>query len=532
MPFNRWLIEGTLTTIAPLHIGNGEVTTRKDLSNVASGERIEIDAIATDVYGKAYLTGSTLKGKLRAAAKNLGLNSTERLFGSEDVDHPNAVGGKLELCDAPAIVPALDFAESIVQTPYWCAERLTGVAAGITLNRQRRTASDERLFHFEFVPKGVTFKIKISGPNLDNGEVDDLLRALESFNAANGRLTLGASDSDGWGRLNWDLTKLKRMQQEEIRRWLESDAPTVGELILPDIPDHEFQDFKLRARNGETNLKLGAQLKLTIKLKMDGNFLVNDPSQTTRSDDDELPNHAPLLNGNGQVVLPASSIRGAVRNQAEKILRTIGGVNAACYPDNDGPRPACKAVQHLSELAALCPACQIFGASGWRSPLEFSDFDPSTSHERIEGVKAHQEFVAIDRFTGGGSKGAKFNAASVYKPVLKGHATLNLTALERTGAGKWALALLILTLRDLAEGDIRLGFGAAKGYGAVQAEVEAWWVPLWEEIPSVFRDGELKEAIEEGNWPVSLHDDAKIALMLWVEELRSVAVAATETRAA
>ena len=75
--------------------------------------------------------------------------------------------------------------------------------------------------------------------------------------------------------------------------------------------------------------------------------------------------------------------------------------------------------------------------------------------------------MAIDRFTGGVAGSAKFDAEAVYQPVLAGTITIDLKRMPL-----WGLGLLALVLRDLMEGDIPLGFGAGKGYGACKAEIK------------------------------------------------------------
>jgi hypothetical protein len=89
--------------------------------------------------------------------------------------------------------------------------------------------------------------------------------------------------------------------------------------------------------------------------------------------------------------------------------------------------------------------------------------------------------LAIDRFTGGGADGLKFNAQAVYQPVLSGTLRLDVRRLDL-----WALGLLALTLRDALEGDLTFGFGASKGYGAghirvtgIQAMGLDHYPPLW-----------------------------------------------------
>ncbi|MBK9316280.1 MAG: hypothetical protein IPM55_18860 [Acidobacteria bacterium] len=182
-------------------------------------------------------------------------------------------------------------------------------------------------------------------------------------------------------------------------------------------------------------------LSVDVILRFDGNFLVNDPSKVKKpNDNSDLPNHFPLLDRDGKVLLPASSIRGALRSQAEKILRTIGGECAACYPDDKGPRKACDTVYSVSDIERkLCPACKIFGAPGWRSPIEITDFTPSLKGEGSRVDK--QEFLAIDRFTGGGADGLKFNATSQFKPTLNGKISVDLAKLVTAGVGGWAMPL-------------------------------------------------------------------------------------------
>jgi hypothetical protein len=70
------------------------------------------------------------------------------------------------------------------------------------------------------------------------------------------------------------------------------------------------------------------------------------------------------------------------------------------------------------------------------------------------------DFLAIDRFTGGGAEGLKFDALALWRPAFKARIFLE-------NPDDWELGWLTLVLRDLAEGWLRVGFGAAKGFGKV-----------------------------------------------------------------
>ncbi|MEK6320454.1 MAG: RAMP superfamily CRISPR-associated protein [Acidobacteriota bacterium] len=519
----RWLIEGSLTTHTSLRIGNGDTTTReklrqKDSEGRLAGEKIKISAFTTDAQGRAYLPGTSIKGRLRAWARANRIPKFEDLFGSEMIEksrHLNAggedakskeVGGKAEFWDAFAIE-----APASLQLPYWDASRLTAVTTAVSINRRTRTASEKRLFHQEYVPPGVGFNVTVSG-DFNDEELDDLLFVLEGFNQPTRAVTLGASTGDGWGRVRWELTGIKRLQASEVAAWMQSGG--AGYAALKELTPGQRRALAAKAQQRAVAAASRACVRLKVRLHFDSHFLVNDPSQTG-TEEEGKPTHAPLLDRGGKVYLPASSIRGALRSQAEKILRTLGGDGAACYLDGRGLRKPCDPVDKVEELGELCPACQVFGAPGWRSPVEFSDFVPAQLL-----VLLPQEFVAVDRFTGGGAKGLKFNATAAYHPTLTGYVSLDLTALQRAVTGAWALGLLALTLRDLLEGDVRLGFGAAKGYGALRASVESVSVPEWSDCPRVFKrniDEDLWQTLDAGG---PLDDRLKIAMQDWVNAIQ------------
>jgi len=501
MPFkNCWLIVGRLTTTTPLHLGNGEVITREDLvedldDTDALTRLVEISAVATDDRGSAYIPGKTLKGNLRSWLRRCGYLSLRRqravsfglidaIFGSEDPGANDAVGGKAEFWDAFS-TGAPDPPPPV---PYWDPRRLTGVTASVAIDRGTRTASPNKLFHEEFVPPGIGFDITITAQDLEPAELDLLLFALEGFNHPQDPVTMGADTSDMWGRLTWELRDIARLTKADVAAWLQRQPQPVayGSLISLAAPDRER--MVIRAMNS-FQIAIRPCVSLNLFIQFDGPFLVNDPSQTAKwrkkvSGDDRIADHAPLRDYSGRVVLPARSIRGAIRSRAEKIVRTLKS-NGACLAVD--PEDACAVIYREEQKeSVLYLTCQLFGAPGWRTCVEFSDFCPAAGSAE---TRLSQEFLAIDRFTGGGARGLKFNAEAVYCPTLIGTITIDLKRVE-----PWGLGLLALTLRDLMEGDIPLGFGAAKGYGACRATIKALRISgvdsFPDELQTIFKDND------------------------------------------
>ena len=118
--------------------------------------------------------------------------------------------------------------------------------------------------------------------------------------------------------------------------------------------------------------------------------------------------------------------------------------------------------------------------------------------------------VAIDRFTGGGVDKLKFAAEGTYQPTLTGKIMLDLKRLQNAGAGDWVALLLLWTLRDLVEGDIRFGHGKSKGFGHCTGSINVSGVPAdWYAAFASFPFGKpLDEALVKvlEAWQTQIHE--------------------------
>jgi CRISPR/Cas system CSM-associated protein Csm3 (group 7 of RAMP superfamily) len=464
----RWRLEGRLVTRSPLHIGSGETTERKGLEveeRDKSKRLAEVSAVAVDHEGRAYLPGSAVKGALRSWIREQFADSkamVRALFGDEDLrkleerrkDDEQSVGGKAEFWDAPIAGPVAPSHPP----PHWDAKRATGVRAFVTLDRRAKTVAGERLFHEEFVPSGVAFELVITGQGLSDDELALLLAALEHGFAKDAPepLALGAGTANGDGRFTFELTALRRLEEKDFAAWL-AQAGNAGYEGFPAVVDFETRRAAARTR---WTPRTRDRLSLGLELTFDSPFAVGSALREDSTEGEGRQGaRLPALDELGRPVLPGSSLRGALRGQAEKILRTVG--IRACDP---GDARACKPIQERKEVGKLCPACRLFGAPGWGTAVNVTDF-------RATGrapVPHEQEHLAIDRFTGGVAGPRKFTSQSFRDVTLAGRVTLDR---ERTRDLPWAAGLLALAVRDLTEGDVPLGHGAARGFGAVQARV-------------------------------------------------------------
>jgi CRISPR/Cas system CSM-associated protein Csm3 (group 7 of RAMP superfamily) len=361
-------------------------------------------------------------------------------------------------------------------------------------------------FAVETLPAGAAFELRMELREPDAGQrVEDeqlLAAALAEWQA--GRAHLGGDVARGLGAFTLEGIRHAEYPLDEaegLMAFLGSSTPWEGAR-----PDAGW----LQRRLDEATARIVPPEELpqevpfsrgwaewTFTLQAEGPFLTNDATSAGISGFD----HAPLLATVGdwaRPVLAGSSLRGVLRAHAERIARTLATRRAmgAADPKADFLHrcPTCDPLAHTSpnplkqedskptevplescdsllrrrvghdentevEEKQLCLACRLFGSTRNGSRLIVED--APYAGDDLPAYKM-LDFLAIDRFTGGGAEHFKFDALALWQPRF--HVRIFLEDPQR-----WELGWLTLALRDLAEGWLRVGFGAAKGFGKVVA---------------------------------------------------------------
>src|SRR5437660_808130 len=298
----------------------------------------------------------------------------------------------------------------------------------------------------------------------------DLL-ALALWEWSDGRGALGARSGTGLGRFRLEELRARELDladRETLRAWLRArpdgeDRLTPGGAPLGGVPE----PAGARPARGDAGgvraaislvgvpPRLGGRaagdgswpghVRVRTELRFASPLLVggNVPLPTSTSDLDL--EHITRGRPEGAVpILPGSTLRGLVRGRAARIVRTLGGVPAACDPNESGPledatpldsraaarrdlracgrrladahsrmegagpaeRTAGGPAAAADVRARSCPVCRLFGHTelGGRVRVEETDLtDP--------GDRLVLDHVAIDRFTGGAADARKFDAA-------------------------------------------------------------------------------------------------------------------------
>ena len=177
-------------------------------------------------------------------------------------------------------------------------------------------------------------------------------------------------------------------------------------------------------------------------------------------------------NGQPEVFLPGSSLKGMIRSHAERIARTLKD-NCACDPfSKHGDTIFCgnfletlKRNNRGGEISTpevykkSCPTCRLFGNTFILGRFATEDAYIEGESPKIQ----HRDGIGIDRFTGGASRGAKFELEVITGGVFK--TTLHLQNFEL-----WQLGLLGFVLQDMRDGLVRMGSGKSRGLGKITAD--------------------------------------------------------------
>jgi len=497
-PFkNRWLIEGKLVTCSPFHLGDGNEIPWAHFQ----GERDEIPLIKSifrDVRGLPCIPGSSLKGALRAAIEDFGQHekAVEAIFGRQASEDHEGEGGSAEFhdCRVPEQFAAPPFKHP---PPWWDALRLSGIESGIAIDRCTRTVEQSKLFYFEVVPPGVEFTVRISAQNLEPKQIGLLLGLLDRFSVSNAKpdsakaLTLGAGTAGGKGLFRWQLGHVRYLDRSDVAQWIKQPLPAY-EATKPWPGGAD--SLKILAPLTQPGTQ-PAPLVIHLELKFQA-FLVNDPSQWKEGTD--APNHTPLLSDDKRPLLPESTFRGALRSQAERILRTLAveGADPAAVGELKQPSGPLSKDLGPENFSGVPLAGIIFGTTGWKSPVTLSD----STAIAFDGIP-RQEFVGIDRFSGGSALSMKFNADYALNPTFHVPISVCLEKWETAGIRQAAEGLFALVLRDLMEGDVTFGFGASKGYGICRARITNpegvdWFSKAQPQVDSLrqyLRNGSMKQ---------------------------------------
>ena len=182
-------------------------------------------------------------------------------------------------------------------------------------------------------------------------------------------------------------------------------------------------------------------------------------------------------NGQLEVYLPGSSLKGVFRSHIEKVINSIQprvACNPLLWPKDPGDRQLYRDFcgSHLTAddppyrvYADSCPTCRLFGSTEFAGRLAVQDAYLPEGSVGTKKLIEHRDAVAIDRFTGGAASRAKFDLETVTA------GTTFTSMLHLRNFEIWQLGLLFVIIQDMEDELICIGSGRSRGLGKVNASI-------------------------------------------------------------
>jgi CRISPR/Cas system CSM-associated protein Csm3 (group 7 of RAMP superfamily) len=444
-----------LVTQSPLHVGG-------------HGEEVDTDLpLARDGAGQLYVPGTSLAGALRELAERLfGESVIDELWGYQDGDkgHASFVVEDAEIENSNNVV--------------------VEVRDHVGIDREFGSAAENIKYDRAILPRGTRLSLRLTVEVATQDQGKQALAMLATLKQAleAGEVRLGAAKTRGLGHVKLQGGALTEQVFGSRQGILASLRQANGSVVSQTDIAAAKQAHPAQPR---------PRLTLKILWRPVGPLMVKAGFDGIAAD------MLPLVSGcDGQVslVLPGSSVKGALRSQAERIVQTVRGDTSPQWLGTDGKRKFLDAVKLplINELFGAAKQTEAephlgLGALGvmdcfgqyrlrvdqWQA-IQAAE-DDRQLREALTAAGLHpwsQAYhVAIDRWLGSA-------AESMLYTLLEPHRTewepltleMNLQRLP-CELQLPAIALLLLVVRDLANDRLPLGFATHRGIGTVSVEL-------------------------------------------------------------
>lgn len=505
MRVTRYELTVHLVTDAPLH--SGGVDEVVDRSRDPEDRTTVARRFARDGRGRPVLTGRSVKGALRAACQRfreehggaVGPNERElrQLWGD---DGTRGAGSAAPLRASAITVHTVELPtegyEGDEEHKVMLPTRM-----GNAIDRYWGSAGDTALFEHEYLPRGKQLALTITAEaglpddvEVPQGDVAppgpeqvEKLFALIIGLIKDGRVAFGGRQNAGWGRVTlsdskkaWTLTKAEPGSRAGLEEWLSGAGGRSVDVAPVDCGGSGRMRIEI-TWDSPTGILVAEPQKDGPGEGTDAGAADGSPEG---ADSEETKPARPLRAGPEEtdpIVLPGSSVRGALRTRATRIARTI--LLAKKDPSTEADWSGAGVHEQLAQDPSLVR--DLFGSTTHRGALTVLD-----TLAAEDGPSRKVTHNAGDRWTGGVADGLLYSEevydstwnSIVLELDLDRLLTNAKAGLEEPGGqedsqsedrSRAAFCLLGLVLAELAAGTLPLGSRGTRGMGQVEVKAMA-----------------------------------------------------------
>lgn len=536
MTIFRYDMSIPVRVVSALHSGGVDEVPERPITD-EDGRTVQPNAFVRNGLGEAILPGRSIKGAIRAAFEE---HMHELRFSEEELkslwggEMRREVGTRKEQRgdgtneSLPLRASALTFHHAVV----W--DRASGDLPhrmSTAIDRATGGAADGALFAYEYLPVDTTFEIRVSAEAREKkqeprneGETQAPAPAPTSDATAGSSpadsklvkkalkeivtlidselISLGGRTGSGWGRIKLNGTATYRVQSvvQSKKGGLKN---TLAQLLDLSKPKELTPDKHSSYRPSRSTIEIQWHAPSGLFIGM------NKPEDIESSEEDTVP-ATPLRNWHlddthradhgdatypkvahedkASLLLPGTSIRGALRSRCSRIARSIVGDGEGCdeltIPED----------VHKQLAADPILVRYLFGTTEYRGAVRVHDCEGQIPEDTGKDKPLKLTRNAIDRVTGSAAYGA------LYSELLYPHATWDPIQIDvdhaqfcrniRQDPGGFvlpppsssdkdyelpgfkirlqaAILLLTLTVVDLCKGVLPLGGGTGGGLGFI-----------------------------------------------------------------
>ena len=375
---------------------------------------------------------------------------------------------------------------------------------GNAIDRYWGSAGDTALFEHEYLPRGKELALSITaeaglpdGVDVPQGDVAppgpeqvEKLFALIIGLIKDGRVAFGGRQNAGWGRVAlsdsekaWTLTKAEPGSRAGLEEWLSGAGGRSVDVAPVDCGGSGRMRIEI-TWDSPTGILVAEPQKDGPGEGADAGAADGPPGEAEGVGSEETKPARPLRAGPEEtdpIVLPGSSVRGALRTRATRIARTI--LLAKKDPSTEADWSGAGVHEQLAQDPSLVR--DLFGSTTHRGALTVLD-----TLAAEDGPSRKVTHNAGDRWTGGVADGLLYSEEvydSTWNSIVLELDLDRLLTNARAGLeepdeqkdsqgedrSRAAFCLLGLVLAELAAGTLPLGSRGTRGMGQVEVKAIA-----------------------------------------------------------
>lgn len=299
---------------------------------------------------------------------------------------------------------------------------------GVKIDPRTQTALDKAKYDFEVIEKGAKFDLfwEVTLRKNNSKEIYDRILASLIEALEDGTIPIGAKTNSGFGKCkltNLQIFDFDFLSPKDVLKWLKQD----------------FKDGKSKIDAEPFELQSNV-FTIDAKFAVKNSIIIRSYSEEVDMTD------ATSLTSAGKFVLPGTSLKGAIRHRALKILKTL------CPADS------------LKKEIPEQKIDELFGKAG-------KDIEPVKGRVLVEEKEINniepvlQNRIKIDRFTGGTIKSALFDSMPLW-PKKDDSESVDVSIKIRNYK-PWEAGLMMQVLKDLWCEDLAVGGEKSVGRGVL-----------------------------------------------------------------